>query len=312
MLTAFENILPIFAIVMLGFGLRKSNFVAADKWQIVDELCFWILFPALLASTMINADFSQIELGAVSIVMLLAVFLTTMVLLAIRPVLVRFWGTKNPQYTTIFQTVSRYHGFIALAIVLELFGDAGAAVIALSFAVLVPINQFVNIVVLVAFADGKSFSLKHVMLTVFKNPIFLAAIIGLLISLTGVPVWKPLITMADLLGKAALGLSLLALGAGLSLKAALSPSKEMWAGVLGRLLGVPILTGTLCFIFGLNGMSAQVLLILASVPAAMNGYVLAKKMGGDAGLYSATLTVQTVVSFLTVPIAIWVGDVYFA
>ncbi len=45
----------------------------------------------------------------------------------------------------------------------------------------------------------------------------------------------------------------------------------------------------------------QVMLILASVPAAMNGYVLAKKMGGDAELYASTLTVQTVLSFLTVP-----------
>jgi len=32
MLAAFENILPVFGVVMLGFGLRKTNFVAADKW----------------------------------------------------------------------------------------------------------------------------------------------------------------------------------------------------------------------------------------------------------------------------------------
>ena len=53
MLAIFENILPIFALVMLGFGLRNSNFVEADKWQIVDELCFWVFFPALLAYTLI-------------------------------------------------------------------------------------------------------------------------------------------------------------------------------------------------------------------------------------------------------------------
>ncbi|MFT6659086.1 AEC family transporter [Maritalea sp.] len=312
MLAAFENILPIFAVVMIGFGLRKSNFVAADKWQIVDELCFWVLFPALLAHTLLKADFSEIQLGPVTMVMLVAVLATAALLLAIRPLLRALWDTKDPQYTTIFQTVSRYHGFIALAIVLELFGEAGAAVIALSFAVLVPINQFINIVVLVAFGEGKTLNWQNVALTVVKNPIFMAAVIGLLVSLSGIPVWKPAMTMLDLLGKAALGLSLLALGAGLSLKAALSPSKEMWAGVLGRLIGVPVLTASLCLLFGVSGMSAQVLLILASVPAAMNGYVLAKKMGGDAGLYSATLTVQTVLSFLTVPIAIWVGANYFA
>jgi len=312
MLTAFENILPIFALVMIGFGLRKSDFVEADKWQIVDELCFWVLFPALLAHTLIKADFTEIQLGAVTIVMLMAVFLTAILLLGLRAVLRATWGTKDPQYTTIFQTVSRYHGFIALAIVLELFGEAGAAVIALSFAVLVPINQFINIVVLVVYNGKGDFSVKNVAITAFKNPIFMAAVAGLLISLFGIPVWKPAVTMLDLLGKAALGLSLLALGAGLSLKAALSPSKEMWVGVLGRLIGIPTLIAGLCLIFGVSGLSAQVMLILASVPAAMNGYVLAKKMGGDAELYASTLTVQTVLSFLTVPIAIWVGEVYFA
>ena len=96
MLAIFENILPIFALVMLGFGLRKSNFVEADKWQIVDELCFWVFFPALLAYTLIKADFSQIQLGAVTIVLLLAVLITAAVLLAVKPFLARVdWREKS-------------------------------------------------------------------------------------------------------------------------------------------------------------------------------------------------------------------------
>jgi predicted permease len=244
--------------------------------------------------------------------MLSAVLITPVFLLGIRPLLRKLWDTKDPQYTTIFQTISRYHGFIALAIVLELFGEAGTAVIALSFAVLVPINQFINIVVLVVYNGNGKFDAKAVVLGVVKNPIFIGAIVGLVISFSGMPVWKPVITMLDLLGQAALGLSLLALGAGLSLKAALKPSNEMWVGVLGRLFGIPLLTAALCILFGVTGMSAQVMLILASVPAAMNGYVLAKKMGGDAELYASTLTVQVVGSFITVPIVIWLSSIYFA
>ena len=312
MLTVFENILPIFAIVMLGFALRKSNFVAADKWQIVDELCFWVLFPALLARTLIKADFSKMELGAVTIVMLAMVLITGAVLLAIYPLLRGTWGVKKPQYTTVFQTVSRYHGFIALAIVLELYGPDGTAVIALAFAVMVPLIQFMNIAVLVSFSETIKFNPTNVVITVVKNPIFLGAMVGLLINFGHIPVGKPVMTFIDLLGDAALGLSLLALGAGLSLKAALNPRREMWIGVLGRLVIVPILMGTLCWIFGVSGLSAQVLLIFAAVPAAMNGYVLAKKMGGDAELYASISTVQTALSFFTLPVVIWVGSNYFA
>jgi len=269
------------------------------------------LFPALLVSTLVNADFSQIELGVVTVVMLLMVFTTTALVLAIYPLLRSVWNIGKPQYTTVFQTISRYHGFIALAIALELFGTAGGTSIALSFAVMVPLIQFVNIVVLVSFSDTQKFSFTNVFFGVVKNPIFLGAMLGLVLNFGQVPIWKPVLTFTDLLSSAALGLSLLALGAGLSLKAALNPSREMWLGVLGRLILVPTLMGTLCWVFGVSGMTAQVLLIFAAVPAAMNGYVLAKKMGGDAELYASTLTVQTVFSFLTVPIVIWVGANYF-
>ncbi len=48
-------------------------------------------------------------------------------------------------------------------------------------------------------------------------------------------------------------------------------------------------------------------MICAAVPTAMNGYVLARTMGGDAELYAATATVQTVLSFGSVPLVIWLA-----
>lgn len=39
------------------------------------------------------------------------------------------------------------------------------------------------------------------------------------------------------------------------------------------------------------------------MPTAINGYLLAKKMVGDADLYVATATVQTLASFFPIPLA---------
>jgi hypothetical protein len=49
----------------------------------------------------------------------------------------------------------------------------------------------------------------------------------------------------------------------------------------------------------------MVLALCAAVPTAMNGYILARQMGGDAPLYAAVTTVQTVASFLTIPLVMW-------
>ena len=45
-------------------------------------------------------------------------------------------------------------------------------------------------------------------------------------------------------------------------------------------------------------------ILIMAVPTASNGYILAKKMGGDAALYADILAWQTILSMLTLPLLI--------
>ena len=313
MLIVFESIFPIFAIILLGFGLRKSNFVPKEHWRVLEELCFWIFFPCILATTLIKADLSAIELGpyvfsALAMMVSLGIFT-----LFLWPLLHGLWGTSRGQFSTVYQTVTRWHGFIALAIVLKLYGPEGGALIALAMAVMVPFLQITNILVLATFSDDENQSgpsLSKVVRTIVVNPLLWGVLSGLVLNLLNVNVWEPAMTMADLLGRAALSMSLLALGAGLSLKAALNPSRELLVGLIGKLLLTPAVMAGWALWFGISGLSFSVLMVCASVPTAMNGYLLAKKMGGDADLYAATSTVQTVVSFFSIPLVLWLAKTY--
>ena len=307
MIVVFEAILPVFAIVMLGFGLRKMAFVPADHWRIIEELCFWVLFPAILAKTLILSDFSGVRLGPFVYTLLASIAAIALIVLASWPLMRRFWATGPGQFSTIFQTSTRWHGFIALAIVLELFGTDGGGLIAVAFALMVPVLQVSNILVLAAFTPGNRPPATQIARTVIINPIIIGITAGLVINLAGVPVWPPVMAVLDLLGRAALGLSLLALGAGLSLQAALRPSRELVAGVLGKLVLTPAVTAGFAIWFGVSGMAFSVLMVSACVPTAINGYLLARKMGGDAELYAATSTVQTMLSFAVIPLVLWLG-----
>ncbi len=302
MLPVLQATLPVFAIIVLGFGLRKGGFIAADKWSAVEDLCFYVLFPAILAKTMIEADLSGIKAGAFTLTLLISLAVTGSTMLALWPVLRRAFGTKPAQFSTIYQTVTRWHGFIALAIVINLYGPTGAALIAIVFAVMVPILQVSNILVLAAFSDKKA-DLRKVALTIVKNPMIWGIGMGLLLN--GVAIWPSVMSTLDLLGRSALGMSLLALGAGLSMKAAMHPSKEMLIGLVGKLLFTPMVMMGAAYALGVVGLERNVLLIAAAVPTAMNGYVLARKMGGDAELYATISTVQTVISFATIPLFLW-------
>lgn len=52
---------------------------------------------------------------------------------------------------------------------------------------------------------------------------------------------------------------------------------------------------------GVGGQELQYLALSAAVPTAMNGHLLAKQLGGDAELYAAVVTMQTALSFVTIP-----------
>lgn len=304
MLPVLQATLPVFAIIVLGFGLRKSGFIAAEKWSAVEDLCFYVLFPAILAKTMIEADLSNIEAGAFTLTIIVSLATIGGTVLAIWPLLRKVIGTKPAQFSTVYQTITRWHGFIALTIVLNLYGPDGGALIAIMFAIMVPILQVSNIAVLAAFSDKKA-DLGKVALTVLKNPLIWGIGLGLLLNALGMQPWPAVMDTLDLLGRSALGMSLLALGAGLSLQAAMHPSKEMVIGIIGKLLFTPLVMMTAAYAFGVTGLERDVLLIAAAVPTAMNGFVLARKMGGDAELYATISTVQTVVSFVTIPLLLW-------
>ena len=62
---------------------------------------------------------------------------------------------------------------------------------------------------------------------------------------------------------------------------------------------------------GLTPMQAQVALIYGALPTGVAAYTLARQLGGDAPLMAAMITVQTLVSFLTMPLWIALGEALF-
>jgi len=301
MVAIFESILPVFAVVLLGFGLRRGGVIAAGQWRTVEDLCFWILFPAILIKVLATADFSQLQLGPPLFAVLCFTAVMGAFALALWPILKSMFGTGKAQYSSVYQTITRWNGFVALIIALRLFGDESAALMAVILALMTIIIQISNLLVLAVFTPGKRPTMLAIFMLVAKNPIIIAIVIGVGINLSSITLWRPLLDVLDLLGRAALGTSLLTVGAGLSLAAALKPSINVVVAVIGKLIISPLVMLGLALWFGVSGLGLSILVLCATVPTSMNGYLITKKMGGDAELYASAATLQTLGSFLTIP-----------
>ncbi len=308
MLIIFESILPIFLLVILGVVLKRTPLIRSDFWGGLEQFGYYVLFPALLFQTLSTTDFSAMDSGGVGLVSLLAVGVMTGLVLALWPLLRRS-GMGGPAYTSVFQTSTRWNGFMALAIAEKLTGQTGLAVIAVIMAsIIVPLN-LINVGVLVWFS-GESRGLKSFIIRIITNPIIIGAALGVAVNLSGVSVYPPLMTTVDLVASASLGLGLITVGAGLKIADALKPQPSILLTAVLKLIVFPIVAVGLALAFGLSGEIVVMIALGAAVPTAMNGYVLAKQIGGDADLYAAAATVQTVVAFFTIPIVLYlVGQV---
>jgi predicted permease len=112
---------------------------------------------------------------------------------------------------------------------------------------------------------------------------------------------KVAVAFCEILGRGALALGLLAVGAGLDLDKVWRPHAAVIVTAILKLAVMPALAIGLAVWIGLTGAPLTVVAIASSVPSAPGAYILARQMGGDAPLLARLLTLQTVAAFLTIP-----------
>ncbi|MDK1489220.1 AEC family transporter [Sinorhizobium sp. 7-81] len=302
MTVIFESILPIFLLVLLGVWLRRSKLIDQGLWMGLEQFGYYLLFPALLFSTLAEADFTGMKADATAIATIGSVTAMSTALLLSWPLL-RGRQISGAAFTSIFQTATRWNAFIALAVAQKLYGAIGLSLTALVMTlIIIPIN-FYNVAVLVWFGGGGR-GLGFFFLKIITNPLIISSALGILFNITGIELYAPVMTAIDMLATASLSLGLIMVGAGLKIADALRPSSAAILAVTLKLIVMPAFMVGASALLGIRGDALLVIALGAAVPTAMNGYLLAKQMGGDAELYAAVATVQTALSFFTIPLVL--------
>lgn len=304
----FETLLPIFLVITLGWALRWRGIVTEDMWRGLELLGYWVFFPALLAETLIRSDIASLPLTGIAVTMIASFFTMALGLLAARKFIMERLAIEGPSFSSLFQSATRWNGFIALPVLAKLYGDQGVALVAVIIGALVPIANIMAVTVVAQNAAARTLTARETAYVVFRNPFIWATAAGLLINFARIPIYQPVMTSMGMLGAAAIGSGLLMVGAGLSTHEAIRPSPAVWLGTGLKLFGTPLLVTLWSLATGISGTPFVACIVCASVPIAMSAYVLARQLGGDAPLVAATVTVQTVVSFFSIPLMIALAE----
>ena len=308
MLATLNAAAPIAIIILFGYALNRYKVAGPEIWSAIEHVCFYILFPFLIVRTLARANLSDLPVLDYAIVIFGGVLGMMLLLLIARPLMARS-GISGPSFTSLFQGATRWHGFMALAIVGALYGDAGIALVALAISLLVPILNIATIAVLSIWgqtAENSAISARNILLRIAKNPLVWACITGLTLNIIGVPDFA--FNAIEIIGDGGLGLAMLAVGAGLQMGTVWQTKWLLLLGVLIRIVGMPLIMILLSWIVGLEGLPRTVAIIAGAVPTASTAYVMARKMGGDYDLMANIVTFQVMASGITLPLFIYIAQ----
>ena len=303
-----DIILPVFGLVVLGFGAAKAKWFDEGAIRGLSLFVFNFAIPVMLFRTLARVEMPEtIEWG-----FLLSYYIGALTVFALGMASAGILFRRPLEAQGAAGLTAGYSNTVLLGIplILTTFGDDAALplflLVAFHSLLLFPIGTAV-----IEAGRGRGAGLRKLPLVtakgMAKNPIMVGLVLGLAFNLLDLGIPGPVDTIAETLGQAALPCATFAMGASLA--------QYRIAGSLGEsgvLIGLKILVHPLLvwllatMVFDVAPLWASVAIVMAALPTGVNAYLFAERYGtgiaqaATAVLVSTGITIGTLSLLLAV------------
>lgn len=304
MLATANIVLPVFALIVAGYLLRRRNILSSHACTELNRFVVYLALPALMIDVMINSSWAELYQPEFFYAFELGVFLIFFGVLALH-----WFRTKNLMSATIDATSASYAntGYIGLPLCALTFGadKLGPAMVAAILTV--SANFAVSIVFIEASSQsGQSVltTLKNVAFSLCKNPLIAAPVVAGIFCATGLHLPYGVAQSIKLLGGAASPCALVATGLFLAQRQeSASPAVAIELVIL-KLVAQPLIAWYFAFhVFTMPPLWAKSAVILSALPTGTGPFMLAELYGRGGGIASRTIFLSTVFGIVT--LSIW-------
>lgn len=301
-----QGVLTGFAVIAVvigvGYLIGRRGYLGEHGREVLTKLAFHVASPALLFTTLAQADLSVIFSSRL-LVTALSTAAAAGVFVAVG--VVRGWGVGR---TTIGALCSSYvnSGNLGIPIAVYVLGDASLVAPVLLFQLLL-LTPIALTILDLSGRDGKR-PLWQRLLTPLRNPIALGSLAGVAVSASGLHVPSAVMDPVTLIGNMSVPAVLLAFG--ISLCGSTMPGRGadrqlVLLSVALKSVGQPAAAWALAAgVFGLHGAPLLDVVVTSALPAAQNLYTYASSYGVGERLARDSILVSTV---LAVPVLVVVA-----
>lgn len=304
--TILNGIVPVFLLIALGYGLKKSGFLPLPVWPPIEKFAVYVLYPGFLVPAIWHAELSGFSAGPVSLGVLGAVIIASVAGFGVMPIL----RLPGPTFTSVFQGLMRFNSFVFVPVAAAIFGPKATGIAAVAISALIPASNMICILVLAQWGEPEGEVPARTPLwmakTLLTNPIFASCLLGLALNFLHVPSIGFAEKALNMLGEAAIPTGLILAGAGLSFGYIVRRPMLVSSVSLYKILIMPISAWLICKACGGDTLAQGVALACGAAPCAAAAYVQARHMGGDAPLMAGIVAMTTSLSAITMPLLLFV------
>jgi malonate transporter and related proteins len=308
--STFTILLPIFALIFAGYLCRRRRLMGATAASELNRFVVWLALPALLFDIVAKATWTVMYQPAFIAAFSLACGAVFALVLAHR----LFRG--RPLADASVEAIAASYpntGYIGFPLGLLIFGNASLVPTTIA-SIVVACVLFGIAIALIEIGLQKEQAAHQlaakVVLSLAKNPLIVAPIVGAIVAVSGVPIPPGVETFLKLLGGAASPCALVSLGLFLAEKrtgenGVQDDSQVVARGLpvaltLAKLVVQPGLTWWLAVrVFALPANLTQMAVLLAALPTGTGPFMLAEFYRREAHIISRTILFSTIASLAT-------------
>ncbi len=285
---AVSVVLPLLIYMMVGMLIRRQGILTEEHLKAMNKMIFRIMIPLTLFFNVYRADLKSAIRPGLCLYVLCCVVLTFLLLWK----WIGKWEKDAPTAATMVQGMYRSNFVLfGSAIAVSLCGTSGQAAIAALAAVVVPAFNILA-VILFEMAKGGKVQTGKLILEIFKNPLVVAGLIGILVSAAKIRFPELLIAPLETIGGIATPLALVVLGGLLSAKSISGHKWHLLVASAFRLIIVPMAAVSAGILLGFRNDELVAILAVFASPTAVASTPMAQAMGGN-GILAGEIVAAT-------------------
>lgn len=295
-------ILPLFILIALGYVLKKTRFLSEGFIAELNRLVYYIALPAMLFGTTTDQSTLPPSFGATAAVYSIAVIAVTMLAIVLST------GRTAALRGSFVQASFRANlAYLGLPIVSGALGNEVIGIIAVIIAVGVILHTVLSVVTLrILDPTAQQRSVVSHLAHIVTNPLIIAIVLGLLVAGAGIELPAFLRRTIDVVASMSLPVILIIVGFSLSFTSIGRSIVPAAGATVLKLVIMPLIAWALgAWVFGTTGDVLRTIVLMSAMPTAIVSQTFARQFNASAQLASATVSLDTLLALLSLPI--WIA-----